>query len=179
MILYAVISLQKEKGPTAPSLASRVLWDHGQNHDYYIRLRTSPQGGYWCFWLRAVRTPIYILYAKECSVIGILVLESAKRKAERGKVWWSAGSDVRTAIAITMNFLTALFPINTTKQRWLPVCYPSGRPGFWGLPILQYHGSLASMVSRKSAAYRGIPADSRISDIESGRGTPVYFRLTA
>ena len=32
------------------------------------------------FWLRAVRTPIYVLYVKECFVIGILVLASAKNE---------------------------------------------------------------------------------------------------
>ena len=86
MICILSLVYRKKKVPEHPTWKVVYSETMVKNHDYYIRLHTGPQGGYWCFLLRAVRTPIYVLYVKEGFVIGILVLASAKRKAERGNV---------------------------------------------------------------------------------------------
>ena len=86
MICILSLVYRKKKVPEHPTWKVVYSETMVKNHDYYIRLHTDPQGGYWCFWLRAVRTPIYALSVRECSVTGIPVPASAKRRAERRNV---------------------------------------------------------------------------------------------
>ena len=84
--MTCILSLvyKKKKIPEHPAwkvVYSEIMF---KNHDYYIRIHTDPQGGFCCFLLRAVRTPIFVLFAREYSAIETPVLASAKRRAERG-----------------------------------------------------------------------------------------------
>ena len=80
MICILSLVYRKKKVPEHPTWKVVYSETMVKNHDYYIRLHTGPQGGYWCFLLRAVRTPIYALSVRECSVTGIPVPASAKRR---------------------------------------------------------------------------------------------------
>ena len=59
MICILSLVYRKKKVPEHPTWKVVYSETMVKNHDYYIRLHTGPQGGYWCFLLRAVRTPIY------------------------------------------------------------------------------------------------------------------------
>ena len=82
MICILSLVYRKKKVPEHPTWKVVYSETMVKNHDYYIRLHTGPQGGYWCFLLRAVRTPIYALSVRECSVTGTPVHASVKRKVE-------------------------------------------------------------------------------------------------
>jgi len=60
-----------------------------KNHDSYIRLHTGPQGGFWRFLLRAVKTPIFALSVREHSATEFPDHASAKRKVALRSSWIS------------------------------------------------------------------------------------------
>ena len=81
--MICILSLVYRKRKVPEHLPWKVVYSETlvKNHDYYIRLHTGPQGGFWCFLLRAARTPIFVRFAMGYSAIETLVYASAKRKA--------------------------------------------------------------------------------------------------
>ena len=80
--MFCILSLVYRKRKVPEHLPWKVVYSETlvKNHDYYIRLHTGPQGGFWCFLLRAVRTPIFVRFARGYSAIETPVHASAKRK---------------------------------------------------------------------------------------------------